>query len=226
MALSDQDVQKQIKHMIAFIDQEASEKVEEIEAKAEEEFNIEKGRLVQQQRVKIMEYYERKEKQVELAKKIQNSNMLNSSRLKVLKAREDHINVLLDLAKERLSTVTKDENRYKAILEGLAAQCLCQLNEPKLKLRCRKADEQLVKETLPGSISKFKKLTGRDVAVQLDTENYIPAEIVGGVELSTPNGKIKVINTLEKRLQSIYEQMVPALRETLFGKNPNRRFVD
>ena len=30
--------------------QEANEKAEEIDAKAEEEFNIEKGRLVQQQR--------------------------------------------------------------------------------------------------------------------------------------------------------------------------------
>ena len=29
----------------------------------------------------------------------------------------------------------------------------------------------------------------------------------GGVELLTPNGKIKVINTLEKRLQSISEQV-------------------
>ena len=57
--------------------QEANEKAEEIDAKAEEEFNIEKGRLVQQQRLKIMEYYERKEKQVELQKKIQSSNMLN-----------------------------------------------------------------------------------------------------------------------------------------------------
>ncbi len=37
---------------------------------AEEEFNIEKGRLVQQQRVKIMEFYERKEKQIELQKKM------------------------------------------------------------------------------------------------------------------------------------------------------------
>ena len=34
---------KQIKHMVAFIEQEASEKAEEIDAKAEEEFNIEKG---------------------------------------------------------------------------------------------------------------------------------------------------------------------------------------
>ena len=75
--------------------QEANEKAEEIDAKAEEEFNIEKGRLVQQQRLesmshmqnetimfrlKIMEYYERKEKQVDLQKKIQSSNMLNAVR--------------------------------------------------------------------------------------------------------------------------------------------------
>ena len=60
----------QIKHMMAFIEQEANEKAEEIDAKAEEEFNIEKGRLVQQQRLKIMEYFEKKEKQVELQKKM------------------------------------------------------------------------------------------------------------------------------------------------------------
>lgn len=68
---------------MAFIEQEANEKAEEIDAKAEEEFNIEKGRLVQQQRLKIMEYYEKKEKQVELQKKIQSSNMLNQARLQV-----------------------------------------------------------------------------------------------------------------------------------------------
>jgi len=55
MSMTDTDVQKQIKHMMAFIEQEANEKAEEIDAKAEEEFNIEKGRLVQQQRLKIME---------------------------------------------------------------------------------------------------------------------------------------------------------------------------
>ncbi|EPQ10712.1 V-type proton ATPase subunit E 1 [Myotis brandtii] len=70
MALSDADVQKQIKHMMAFIEQEANEKAEEIDAKAEEEFNIEKGRLVQTQRLKIMEYYEKKEKQIEQQKKM------------------------------------------------------------------------------------------------------------------------------------------------------------
>jgi len=62
MALSDVDVQKQIHHMMAFIEQEANEKAEEIEARAEEEFTIEKGRLVQQNRVKINDFYDRKEK--------------------------------------------------------------------------------------------------------------------------------------------------------------------
>lgn len=56
--------------MMAFIEQEANEKAEEIDAKAEEEFNIEKGRLVQTQRLKIMEYYEKKEKQIEQQKKM------------------------------------------------------------------------------------------------------------------------------------------------------------
>ena len=56
--------------MMGFIEQEANEKVEEIDAKAEEEFNIEKGRLVQQHRLKIMETYDRKEKAVELQKKM------------------------------------------------------------------------------------------------------------------------------------------------------------
>lgn len=84
--------------MMAFIEQEANEKVEEIDAKvcwmreilkllifnvnycsfiviifclqAEEEFNIEKGRLVQEQRLKIMEYFDKKEKQVELQRKM------------------------------------------------------------------------------------------------------------------------------------------------------------
>lgn len=56
--------------MMAFIEQEAKEKAEEIDAKAEEEFNIEKGRLVQEQRLKITEYYEKKEKQVELQRRM------------------------------------------------------------------------------------------------------------------------------------------------------------
>jgi len=226
MALSDADVQKQIKHMMAFIDQEANEKAEEIDAKAEEEFNIEKGRLVQQQRVKIIEYYERKEKQIELQKKIQNSNLLNQARLKVLKAREDHIRVLLEAAQKKLGTVTQDKARYKKMLEGLLTQSLYQMLEDTLQLRCRKEDEALVKELLPGCIKVYKENTNKDVKVNIATDNYFGPEVSGGIEVLAQGGKIRITNTLNSRLDMMAQQMLPEMRMMLFGSNPNRKFLD
>ncbi|XP_046345670.1 V-type proton ATPase subunit E-like [Haliotis rufescens] len=226
MALSDADVQKQIKHMMAFIEQEANEKADEIDAKAEEEFNIEKGRLVQQQRVKIMELYERKEKQVELHKKIQMSNLLNQARLRVLKAREDHIKSVLEECSKRLGRVTEDKAKYQKVLEGLISQGLFQLLETNVTIRCREVDRDVVQAAIPGAVNSYKTATkGRDTKVTVDTDNYLPSDIAGGVELIS-QFKFKVENTLDSRLDLMSQQMLPELREILFGKNPNRRFMD
>jgi len=226
MALSDADVQKQIKHMMAFIEQEANEKAEEIDAKAEEEFNIEKGRLVQQQRLKIMEYYEKKEKQVELQKKIQSSNMLNQARLKVLKVREDHVRSVLDEARRRLGEVTKDPTKYTDVLYQLIVQALFQIMEPKATIRSRQVDQALLQNLLPGAVEEYKARTGKDCVVKLDTESFLPADACGGVELYALNGRIRVPNTLESRLELISQQLVPEIRQALFGRNPNRKFAD
>uniref|UniRef100_A0A6I8NZK7 ATPase H+ transporting V1 subunit E2 n=1 Tax=Ornithorhynchus anatinus TaxID=9258 RepID=A0A6I8NZK7_ORNAN len=207
MALSDADVQKQIKHMMAFIEQEANEKAEEIDAKAEEEFNIEKGRLVQTQRLKIMEYYEKKEKQIEQQKKIQMSNLLNQARLKVLRARDDLISDLLSEAKQRLTKVVKDNVRYQALLDGLVLQGLYQLLEPRVTVRCRKQDFPLVKAAVQKAIPMYKIATKKDVEVQVDQEQYLPEETAGGVELYNGDRKIKVSNTLESRLDLIAQQV-------------------
>lgn len=226
MALSDADVQKQIKHMMAFIDQEASEKAEEIDAKAEEEFNIEKGRLVQQQRVKIMEYYERKQKQIDLQKKIQSSNLLNSARLRILKAREDHIKRLVDETRLLLVRLVSDPTRYKMLLEGLITQGLFQLMEELVIIRCRKADIILIQEVMERSVATYRKATGREVRMAIDPETFLSTEIVGGIELIAQKGKIKVENTLDSRLDMMSHQMLPELRSILFGMNPNRKYVD
>lgn len=226
MALSDADVQKQIKHMMAFIEQEANEKAEEIDAKAEEEFNIEKGRLVQQQRLKIMEYYEKKEKQVELQKKIQSSNMLNQARLKVLKVREDHVANVLDEARRRLGKVTENKAEYKVVLEKLIVQALYQVMEVQVHLRCREKDVELVREVLPTAMDQYKRTIEQDIHIMIDQENFLPADACGGVELIALNGRVKVPNTLESRLELIAQQLVPEIRNALFGRNVNRKFTD
>ncbi|KAL6615729.1 hypothetical protein ACP70R_037999 [Stipagrostis hirtigluma subsp. patula] len=68
--MNDADVAKQIQQMVRFIRQEAEEKASEISVSAEEEFNIEKLQLVEAEKKKIRQEYERKEKQVEVRKKI------------------------------------------------------------------------------------------------------------------------------------------------------------
>ena len=69
-----------------------------------------------------MEYYEKKEKQIEQQKKIQMSNLMNQARLKVLRARDDLITDLLNEAKQRLSKVVEDTTRYQVLLDGLVLQ--------------------------------------------------------------------------------------------------------
>jgi V-type H+-transporting ATPase subunit E len=68
--MDDDEVQKQLDHMVKFIYREADEKASEIHAKAQEEFTIEKARIVQDEKLKIMKEFERKEKQIEVRKKM------------------------------------------------------------------------------------------------------------------------------------------------------------
>ncbi|KAM9854001.1 V-type proton ATPase subunit E 1a isoform 2-T2 [Aulostomus maculatus] len=226
MALTDADVQKQIKHMMAFIEQEANEKVEEIDAKAEEEFNIEKGRLVQTQRVKIMEYYEKKEKHIEQHKKIQMSNLMNQARLKVLKARDDMIVDLLMEARRRLAQIAQDPAIYSSLLQGLVLQGFYQLLEPKVTVRCRQQDVEIVQAAVNEVIPFYREAVKSNIVVKIDQERFLPSDICGGVEMYNDNGKIKVTNTLEGRLELLAHQMMPEIRVALFGANPNRKFTD
>jgi len=226
MGINNEDVKKQIDHMMAFIHQEAKEKAEEIEAKAEEEFNIEKGRLVQQERTKIMSYYEKREKQVDLQRKIQRSNFLNQSRLTVLKSQEEHVNGILDEARRKLADVCKDKAKYATVLEGLLLQCLMQLLEPEATIRCREVDVAIVKSIKDKAVKQYTEKTGKACKLDIGAGDWLPAACAGGVELVAKQGKIRVSNTLESRLELLARQMMPEMRETLFGKNENRKFFD
>jgi len=226
MVLSDDDVKKQIDHMMAFIHQEAKEKAEEIEAKAEEEFNIDKGRLVQQERLKVMSYYEKREKQIDLQRKIQRSNFLNQSRLQMLKTQDDHIQKILDEARSKLGEVVQDKAKYKQILEGLLTQCLFQLLEPVALIRCRQSDLELVKDVKDRSLKTYREKTNNDCQLDIDSSNYLSGDCAGGIELTAKQGRIKVTNTLESRLDLLSRQMLPEIRTTLFGANPARKFFE
>lgn len=90
----------------------------------------------------------------------------------------------------------------------------------------REVDVSLVESLIPSMAEQYKNMSGKDVVVKIDSETYLPVDTCGGVELVAQRGRIKISNTLESRLDLIAQQLVPEIRNALFGRNVNRKFTD
>uniref|UniRef100_A0A914BZN2 V-type proton ATPase subunit E n=1 Tax=Acrobeloides nanus TaxID=290746 RepID=A0A914BZN2_9BILA len=280
--------------MIAYIDQESDEKVDEIQVRTDEEAKLEINKVVKQQTEKIAEFYARKfrqvdiqhkvhtsntanharieclkererltnevldgarqdlsmisadknryphilkglimqgllqllEKEVDIQHKVHTSNTANHARIECLKERERLTNEVLDGARQDLSMISADKNRYPHILKGLIMQGLLQLLEKEVILRCRKEDESLIENILQDILDEQEKICDFKTVVKIDNENFLGNNCSGGVELRTESGKIAVKSTLESRLELIAGQIMPQIRTALFGQNPNRAFFE
>uniref|UniRef100_A0A7I4F4A4 V-type proton ATPase subunit E n=1 Tax=Physcomitrium patens TaxID=3218 RepID=A0A7I4F4A4_PHYPA len=130
--MNDMEVSQQVQQMVQFIRQEAEEKANEISVSAEEEFNIEKLQIVEAEKKKIRQEFERKEKQVEVRRKIEYSTQLNASRLKLLQAQDDLVRKMKEAAENQLRKEaaekqlqmvgSSDNEDYPKLLEALIIQ--------------------------------------------------------------------------------------------------------
>ncbi|KAI1025851.1 hypothetical protein LB503_006778 [Fusarium chuoi] len=225
-ALSDQQVNNELSKMTAFIKQEAMEKAREIEIKANEEFEIEKSKLVRQETDAIDSQYEKKFKQATMSQQITRSTVANKTRLKVLGARQELLDNIFEEAQKKLAEGAKDKGKYQKALKGLLLEGFYALNEPELQVRARKKDYDVVKKAIEDAAKEFKKELGKDITAKIQEDDPLPEGIAGGVVVISGNGKIDIDNTFEARLRLLEESAAPAVREALFGKNPNRKFFD
>eukprot|EP00026_Physarum_polycephalum_P014936 Phypoly_transcript_15505.p1 GENE.Phypoly_transcript_15505~~Phypoly_transcript_15505.p1 ORF type:complete len:233 (+),score=62.97 Phypoly_transcript_15505:80-778(+) len=232
--MDESQVQAQLQQMQNFIMQEAEDKASEIRNKAQEEFSIQKSNIVVVEKQKILKEYERKEKQIGVKKKIDASNELNQSRLKVLKSRDDVLQKLLVEAQQQLAKIGQSP-QYPEILEKLILQALIRMAEPKVSIVGRKEDRTIIEGVLNNVKQEYKEKTGNSVELKIDENNYLPpgptpghkgAACSGGVILSAQEGKIICRNTLDARLGLAFEQRLPDIRTTLFGKSAGRVHFD
>ncbi|KAL2544290.1 V-type proton ATPase subunit E1 [Forsythia ovata] len=224
--MNDADVSKQIQQMVRFIRQEAEEKANEISVSAEEEFNIEKLQLVEAEKKKIRQEYERKDKQVQVRKKIEYSMQLNASRIKVLQAQDDLVNSMKEAASKELLQVSRGGS-YKNLLKNLIVQSLLRLKEPSVLLRCRKEDKNLVDSVLHSAREEYaEKAKVHEPEIIVDHVHLPPAPshhnahghfCSGGVVLASRDGKIVFENTLDARLDVVFRKKLPEIRKSLFG---------
>ncbi|KAJ4317531.1 V-ATPase V1 sector subunit E [Neodidymelliopsis sp. IMI 364377] len=225
-ALSDDQVAGELKKMTAFIRQEAMEKANEIRLKADEEFAIEKSKLVRQETASIDSSYEKKFKQASMSQQITRSTVSNKSRLRILSARQELLDRLFEDAGKKLGDVSKDKKKYQSILKALILEGAYALNEDKLQVKVRKADNDLTKKAIEEAQSEYKSKLNKDVAITIDESDPLPSESSGGAFIVGTGGRIDINNTLEERLRLLESDALPSIRVTLFGENENRKFRD
>jgi V-type H+-transporting ATPase subunit E len=162
--------------MTAFIRQEALEKAREIEIKADEEFAIEKSKLVRQETAAIDSSYEKKFKQASMSQQITRSKVANKSRLRVLTARQELLDDLFEQSRNKLGSVTKDKKQQLELLKNLILEGLYLLNESKVVVKAKKTDYELVKSAIAAAAKEYKSKVGKDIKVELDETNPLPSE--------------------------------------------------
>ncbi|KNA23446.1 hypothetical protein SOVF_024530 isoform C [Spinacia oleracea] len=243
--MDDGDVLKQIHQMVEFIRQEAIERSNEFSVSADEEFNIEKLQLVEAEKKKIRQEYERKYKQVEVRKKIEYSMQLNASRIKFLQAQDEIVKDMKEAASKELLRVSDDQtaysykkllqafseaSNYKKLLHALILQSLLRLKEPSVLLRCREVDKKAVESVLEDCKREYAEKTQvRAPTITIDkvylppppsaSDHHAPS-CSGGVVMASRDGKIVFENTLDARLDVAFRKKLPEIRKHIFGQSP------
>lgn len=227
-AMSDDQVSNELRKMTAFIRQEALEKAREIHLKADEEFSIEKSKLVRSETSRIDSEYQKKFTQAGMSQQITKSTLANKTRLRILSARQELLDQLFEDAHKKLGeNATKDKGKYEKVLKDLILEGLYALvNEKKVTLRCRKKDDDVVKKAAEKAKEEFKKSMKNEVEISVDDKERVPENSAGGVIILNSTGKIDINNTFEERLHLLETDGLPAVRATLFGENKNRKFKD
>eukprot|EP01025_Chloroclados_australasicus_P029211 TRINITY_DN290_c0_g1_i1.p2 TRINITY_DN290_c0_g1~~TRINITY_DN290_c0_g1_i1.p2 ORF type:complete len:228 (+),score=43.85 TRINITY_DN290_c0_g1_i1:133-816(+) len=226
--MNDLEVQKQIEQMVRFIKQEAEEKANEINVSAEEEFNLEKLQMLEKEKQKIKSDYERREAQIEVQRKIQFSKKLNGQRLEVLKARQAALKGIQKEVKAKLMDMTKNSATYKALIVDLLVQAMQRMGDKKQLVRCRQVDQSMVQGCLSQALTKYKQEFGGSAPeLTLDTNKFLPPapqdlddeetpSCIGGIAVTSLDGRIVCSNTLDDRLEISYSQNLPTVRALLF----------
>jgi len=208
---------------VAFIKQEALEKAREIRVKADEEFAIEKAKLVKQEQLAINAQYEKKLKGAQVSQKIAQSTLTNKSRLRLLHRREEHLQDLFSSCREQVvSLSSSDSDTYSEFIAGVLTQGYLFLMEQSVVIHTRKSDVSIVEDAASTAAERYKEASGREIKTEV--KGTLSDDIAGGVKLVTASGRITLDNTLDERLRLLEDRMLPEIRKDLFGPNENRKF--
>jgi len=183
--------------VVAKVRMEAQNIIKEAEEKAQEE--IEKARKLRETKLQ-----EEKRKMLEEAEEEAARIMAQASiktRQQVSSAKNDVITKIIDEVKQELSESSSDEN----YLLSLIREAIDGLGADKSRIYVSPKDVSMVRKFLEGD----KELASKVMEVKVDN-------LLGGVIAEDIDGKFRIDNTYEARLEMLLPKLLPEISKELF----------
>ena len=214
-----------LQRMIKYIQQETDKKVAIIKKEAGKDADLEKALLINPEKEKIGKRMEKELEDYKTKMKIVQSQKMNKLRLEKLKVKIECVNTVFEEAKSQLVDKTKNNpEEYRSVLKNLMIQGFIKLLEENVNIICKKEDynvvcglvEQAKKEFLEKLKKETKKYAKMTMNVTVDSKYHLPDTLMDGVFLTSLKSKIRVDNTLDKRLELLRLSATPEIRKILF----------
>jgi len=231
------EAEKQIEQMCRFIEQEAKEKVEEIEMKTEQDHDKEQQTLLVEGRISLKAEFEKKNKELGVRKRIIRAKAAAEQLSSKMKSREELLNELIKNVTTKLCDIATAGPEYEAQLAKLIVQASIKLQETDVLVQCREADKALVESAIPKALAEFKSYMGEnavsvpELKLTLSTHFLPPAppqvglSCAGGIVASAKGGRIKCDNTFDRRMEQAFEALKPVVRHNLFPSQIAREII-
>jgi vacuolar-type H+-ATPase subunit E/Vma4 len=190
-------MEKVSKAVVSKVRMEAQTIIEEAEEKAHEE--IERA-----QKQRERSFQEEKRKKLEEAHE-EGARILAQSSIKarqeISRAKNDVITKIIDRAKQELSQSANEKNCFLSLIK----ESIDGLGTNKCRIYVSSKDMNLARKCLEGD----KKLAGRIIEVKED-------DFLGGVIAEEIDGKLRIDNTYETRLEMLLPHLLPEISRELF----------
>lgn len=186
--MDDKAMKQDVDRMIAFIYHESKEKVNELNIKAHEEYNVEKERIIAEKTLSLKRDFEERVKSLESKRFVELSKVKKQQKMWVLHEKEKIINALFEKVEERLKSARVTEKLCKACGEM-----------PDAFVLCKDEDRGVVKKCLGGE------------------PRTLDAQLMGGVVLCSKDGKVVCDNSFLTRLDAVKERCMCHVSAYLFG---------
>ena len=168
--------------------------------------------------------------------KIKKSKAQNKSRIDRMKRTNELVESLqAEAGRQMHQNLERDEAAHRELLKNLLIQGLIKLIEPKITLRCRQRDSDLLNSVIDEAVQEYKSamlsqvvaLEGKDdipCVVTVDDKHFLPDynesdptnSCLGGFVMFAKKNRIVCSQKLDDRLAMTFQLSIPEMRASLF----------